>query len=49
MSRFISIFDPTKHWGIYRMGNRANEGYAEMTVMIFLADGSVLFNYKNPR
>ena len=48
-SVYFNFFDPTKATGGFiRMGNRANEGYAEMTVMIFLADGSVLFNYKKP-
>ena len=49
-SVYFNFFDPTKATGGFiRMGNRANEGYAEMTVMIFLADGSVLFNYKKPK
>ena len=48
-SVYFNFFDPTKATGGFiRMGNRANEGYAEMTVMIFLADGTVLFNYKKP-
>ena len=49
-SVYFNFFDPTKATGGFiRMGNRANEGYAEMTVMIFLADGSVLFNFKKPK
>ena len=31
-----------------RIGNRANEGYAEMTVIVWNPDGSALFNYKKP-
>jgi hypothetical protein len=31
------------------MGNRANEGHAEMTVIVYQPDGSALFNYKRPQ
>jgi hypothetical protein len=31
-----------------RIGNRANEGYAEVTVIVYEPDGSALFNYKRP-
>jgi hypothetical protein len=31
-----------------RLGNRANEGYAEMTMTLYLPDGSVLFQFKRP-
>src|SRR5262249_14418801 len=31
------------------IGNRANEGYAEMTVIVYNPDGSALFNYKRPK
>ena len=31
-----------------RLGNRANEGYAEVTVCLYLPDGRVLFNFKRP-
>lgn len=34
--------------GFLRIGNRANEGYAEMTVIVYEPDGSALFNYKRP-
>ena len=48
-SVYFNFFDPKKATGGFiRMGNRANEGYAEMTIMIFCADGSVFFNYKKP-
>jgi hypothetical protein len=48
-SVYFNFFD-RKHnrGGFIRMGNRANEGYAEMTVIIFNSDGSVFFNYKKP-
>ena len=35
--------------GWVRMGNRPNEGYAEMTVCLYLPDGRVAFNYKRPK
>jgi hypothetical protein len=46
---YINIFDP-KHQlgGWFRMGNRANEGYAEMTVCLYLPDGRVGFMFKRP-
>ena len=30
------------------MGNRPNEGYAEMTVCLYLPDGRVGFMFKRP-
>ncbi len=49
-SMYINCFDPThKVGGWFRMGNRANEGYAEMTVCIYLPDGSVGFMFKRPQ
>ncbi len=48
-SMYINCFDPgTKMGGWFRMGNRANEGYAEMTVCIYLPDGRVGFMFKRP-
>ena len=48
-SVYFNFFDPVQNrGGFIRMGNRANEGYAEMTIIIFNPDGSVLFNYKKP-
>jgi hypothetical protein len=35
--------------GFLRIGNRANEGYAEVTVIVYQPDGSALFNYKRPQ
>ena len=32
----------------FRMGNRVNEGYAEMTVCVYLPDGRVGFMFKRP-
>ena len=48
-SMYINCFDPrTQMGGWFRMGNRANEGYAEMTVCIYLPDGRVGFMFKRP-
>ena len=48
-SVYFNFFDKNQdRGGFLRIGNRANEGYAEMTTIIFDADGSVLFNYKKP-
>jgi len=46
-SMYFNFFDPEQSiGGFVRLGNRANEGRAEMTVCIYLADGRVLFNFK---
>ncbi len=46
-SMYINIFDPdNKIGGFFRIGNRANEGYAEMTVCLYLPDGQVGFMFK---
>lgn len=48
-SMYFNFFDPTRSvGGFVRLGNRANEGYAEMTVTVFLPDGHVLFAFKRP-
>lgn len=48
-SMYFNFFDRArKSGGFVRLGNRANEGYAEMTIALFLPDGSVLFQYKRP-
>src|SRR3546814_1805177 len=39
-SMYFNIYDPEqKVGGWIRCGNRANEGYAEMTVCLYLPDG----------
>ncbi len=49
-SVYFNFFDPAQQrGGFVRIGNRANEGYAEMTVIVYLPDGSALFNYKRPQ
>jgi hypothetical protein len=46
-SMYINVFDPTERvGGFFRIGNRANEGYAEMTVCLYLPDGQVGFMFK---
>ena len=48
-SMYINCFDPrSRMGGWFRMGNRANEGHAEMTVCIYLPDGRVGFMFKRP-
>lgn len=49
-SVYFNFFDREQQMGGFlRIGNRANEGYAEMTVIVYQADGSALFNYKRPQ
>ena len=48
-SVYFNFFDPKQNrGGFVRIGNRANEGYAEMTVIVWNPDGSALFNYAKP-
>ncbi|MHB8375977.1 MAG: DUF7064 domain-containing protein [Dehalococcoidia bacterium] len=48
-SMYFNFFDRARRsGGFVRLGNRANEGSAEMTIALFLPDGSVLFQYKRP-
>jgi hypothetical protein len=54
-SMYFNVFDPARRMGgWFRIGNRPNEGYAEMTVCLYLPpvdDGdrrSVAFMYKRP-
>jgi hypothetical protein len=48
-SRYYNWFDPGPSMGGWvRMGNRVNEGYAEMTVCLYLPDGRVGFIFKRP-
>jgi hypothetical protein len=49
-SVYFNFFDPKQRLGGFvRMGNRANEGYAEMTVTLYLPNGRALFQYKRPK
>ena len=52
-SMYINCFDPVQQvGGWFRMGNRANEGYAEMTVCLYVPGGPngrrVGFMFKRP-
>ena len=43
-SMYFNFFDREKSiGGFVRLGNRANEGQAEMTVTLYLPDGRVLY------
>jgi hypothetical protein len=49
-SVYFNFFDRTRQLGGFvRIGNRANEGHAEMTVIVYLPGGAALFNYKRPQ
>jgi hypothetical protein len=48
-SMYLNAFDlGLQAGGWFRLGNRVNEGYAEMTVCIYLPDGRVAFIYDRP-
>lgn len=48
-SMYFNVFDPrTEVGGWFRIGNRPNEGYAEMTCCVYRPDGSVGFIYGRP-
>jgi hypothetical protein len=48
-SMYFNFFDRARNaGGFLRLGNRANEGYAEMTLVLYQPDGSVLFQFKRP-
>jgi hypothetical protein len=48
-SAYYNFFDRTRHVGGWvRIGNRPNEGYAEMTVCFYEPDGRAAFMWKKP-
>jgi len=48
-SMYFNVFDPEQQvGGFVRIGNRPNEGHAEMTVCIYEPDGRVDFMFKRP-
>ncbi len=48
-SAYYNFFDPRlRVGGFVRLGNRPNEGYAEMTTCFYLADGRIAFMFKRP-
>jgi hypothetical protein len=49
-SMYFNVYDPSvRLGGWFRLGNRANEGYAEMTTCLYLPDGRVAFMYNKPK
>ncbi len=49
-SAYYNFYDPAQRLGGFvRLGNRPNEGYAEMTCCLYLPDGRVGFMYARPR
>jgi hypothetical protein len=49
-SMYFNVYDPkSRLGGFFRLGNRANEGQAEMTTCIYLPDGRVAFMYQRPK
>jgi hypothetical protein len=48
-SMYFNFFDAQRSLGGFcRIGNRANEGHAEVTVCLFLPDGRVTFDFQRP-
>lgn len=48
-SMYINVFDPVrKMGGWFRVGNRPNEGHAEMSCCVYLPDGRVGFMFARP-
>ena len=48
-SMYFNFFDNRLgQGGFLRIGNRANEQYAEVTLCLYQPDGTVLFNYRRP-
>ncbi len=46
-SMYFNVFDPNRQiGGWFRIGNRPNEGHAEMTVCVYLPDGRVGFMFR---
>ncbi|MBZ6379827.1 hypothetical protein B5C34_13440 [Pacificimonas flava] len=48
-SMYLNAFDPETRLGAwFRIGNRPNQGYAEMTVCLYLPEGRVGFMFARP-
>lgn len=48
-SAYYNFYDPARRLGGFvRIGNRPNEGHAEMTVCLYLPDGRAGFMFKRP-
>ena len=48
-SMYFNFFGQSGYGGFLRIGNRANEGYAEVTLCLYLPTGEVLFSYQRPQ
>ena len=49
-SMYINTFNhTTRTGGWFRVGNRPNEGYAEMSCCVYLPDGSIGFMFQRPQ
>ncbi|MBS0410633.1 MAG: hypothetical protein JSR86_12015 [Proteobacteria bacterium] len=49
-SMYFNVFDHgSKAGGWFRIGNRPNEGYAEMSVCLYLPDGRIGFMFGRPK
>jgi len=48
-SMYFNVYDPqARLGGFFRIGNRANESYAEVTNCLYLPDGTVAFMFGRP-
>ncbi|GIW44276.1 MAG: hypothetical protein KatS3mg077_1558 [Candidatus Binatia bacterium] len=48
-SMYFNFYDRKRGWGGFaRIGNRPNEGYAEVTLALYRPDGTALFQYQRP-
>lgn len=48
-SAYYNFYDPARRLGGFvRLGNRPNEGHAEMTVCLYLPDGTAAFMFRRP-
>ncbi|MGD9601331.1 MAG: hypothetical protein AB7O21_09630 [Gammaproteobacteria bacterium] len=48
-SVYVNAFDHARRWGGWmRLGNRPNEGYAELAVCLYLADGRIACQFRRP-
>src|ERR1700687_2968906 len=48
-SAYYNFYDRSQRLGGFiRLGNRANEGYAEMTACLYLSDGTIGFMLQRP-
>lgn len=48
-SMYFNFYDRSRGWGGFaRIGNRPNEGYAEVTLALYSPGGTALFQYQRP-